>query len=292
MPLNEVAMIAEIELKKWSARRLDKKISSKVAQDHNARQDAVRTTKILMPGEPLLAQIRSAQGGTRNYHYEHTHPWGETRGTRILPTKLYMDYSTEISRQLEECNDLIEQFCDETYYKQAIQKSMAQLGTLVTQRDYPDPSQVKRFFKATIDYFPIANAGDFRVALGVNELANLKQAALAKERQIIEKATESTWTKMAALMEHAATKLGDPKAIFHDTLPSNIKRFTDIVGALNIGQDKFIDEIASEFAPLGEIDPEDLRADEETRKEAAETAQSALSKIQQRIKDMQNAQMA
>jgi hypothetical protein len=288
MPLNEKAMIAEIELKKWSGRKLDQKISRKVVTDHNARHDSARVTKLLMPDEPKLTEIRKKQGLARNYHYQHTHPWGEQRGNRILPTALYMDYHKQMEVMMDDIQSTIDEFCDESYFQNAVQRSMAQLGTLVTRDDYPKTgAEVKKFFKAGVHYQAIAATGDFRINLGVKELAELKAAASERERQIIEQATESTWEKVHSLMEHATNKLSDPDAKFHRSLPGNIKKFTEIVGALNIGEDKFIDEIAKEIAPLGNADFEELRDDPTIRAEAATTAKSALDKIKEKIKAME-----
>lgn len=293
MPLNEKAMIAEIELKKWSGRRLDQTLSRKVVTDNNARHDSARVTKILMPDEPKLAEIRRKQGLARNYHYSHTHPWGEQRGNRILPTALYMDYHKAMEVMLDDIQQTIDEFCDPQYYESAVVRNMAQLGTLVTRDDYPaTANEVKRFFKAGIDYIPIAATGDFRINLGVKELQALKDAAVEKERRVIELATESTWEKMETLMEHANERLSDPDKSFHRSLPGNIKKFSQIVGALNIGEDRFIDEIAAEFAPIGDLGFEELRDDDTVRSDAAQTAKTALDKIRAKQKAMEDARTA
>lgn len=290
MSLNDTAIIANPRFKVWSARKLDKDATIELCNNKGAEHGAARVNKSLLPDEPKLKAIRKIVGEARNYHYDHTLPWEDRGGGRILPAGLYVPYQKQMDTYIAEIKKLINQFCEQNYYNKAVVEGMLKLGTLADKWEYPSSVQAKYSFEADVAYYPIPNPSDFRVKLGAQEIQRLKQNARNHETEIIKTATEHLWGRLSKLAKHAHERLADPDNSFHKTLTSNINDFNAIVSELNIGEDRFINEIAQDLADnVGSADVETLRDDPDAREEAASGAQSAIDKINKQMAAFQNA---
>jgi len=290
MSLNDTAIIANPRFKIWSARKLDKDATIELCNDKKAEHGAARVNKSLLPDDPKLKAIRKLVGEARNYHYEHTLPWEDRGGGRILPAGLYVPYQKQMDTFVADITKLIDEFCEANYYDKAVADGMIKLGELADKWEYPSNWQVRQSFEADVAYYPIPNPQDFRVQLGAQEIQRLKKTARVHEKVIIKKATEHLWARLSKLAAHAHERLADPDKSFHKTLTSNINHFNEIVSELNIGEDRFINEIAKDLADtVGAQDVDALRKDPDARADAAAHAESAIDKINKQMAAFQNA---
>ena len=69
--INSRALLVNLSISTWSARKFDRAISDEIAAQHNAARDAVRANKSLIQGDSYKALIRAAQAA-RTAHYFHT----------------------------------------------------------------------------------------------------------------------------------------------------------------------------------------------------------------------------
>ena len=274
--------MAKLTINTWSARRYDDKISKEVAQAKGIKKEVGRYNKVLLPDDPQLKKIKTARTELRSYHYAHTLPW-EWKGAQLLPGDFFMEYTKRIATLIGEFEKEIDVFCDAAYYQGAIQAAQIELKDAFNPNDYPPVTEIRNQFGATIDYDPVPSAGDFRVDVHAEEIAKLKAAWTVREKAIARNCTEHLWGKLKGLMEHAQERLDDPDNVFHDTLPQNIKDFTDILGKMNIGQDFNLDALGKEAAVIGDLDPQALRDDPQARQDAADHSQSVLDKIKNQM---------
>ena len=235
-----------------------------------------------MPEDPLIDQIRTAGNAARAYHYDHTLPW-QWKGGQMLPSAFYMEYTREMADFIRKFDDLCDQFCDPAYYPTAVQRSLAILKGFGKQEDYPSVNIIRRFFYAAVEIDPIPSSGDFRVDLHANELRQLQEGHREREKKLVVEARDHLYGRMLAYAEKAVDRFADPKNVFHKTLPANIKEFTRVCKDLNISDDQVLNDIADELAPIGDMDPKALRNDDDLRKKAAETAESAVDKIKRQM---------
>ena len=280
--LSDRAMIANLTIKTWAAKKYDDKITEDITTNKGIRKSVIRATKVLLPNDPQLKRIKQARQNLRGYHYEHTLPW-EWKTTQLLPGEFFMEYTKTIATLISDFEREVDAFCDPVYYNNAIQAASIELKDTFCHQDYPLPGQIRDHFTASIAYSPVPSAGDFRVDIQAEEIADLKAAWTIKEGDITRKCTEHLWTKLHNMMEHAQERLSDPKNVFHDTLPANIKDFTDILSKMNIGEDFDLDAIGKEAATIGGLEPQDLRDDPGLRRAAANTSQSVLDKIKKQM---------
>ena len=290
MSLNDTAIIANPRFKVWAARKLDKDATIELCTLKQAEHGAARVNKSLMPDEPKLKAIRKLVGEARNYHYDHTLPWEDRGGGRILPAGLFVPYQKQMDSFQAKIKLLIDEFCEPSYYQSAVEAGKKKLGQLADPWEYPSSQKVKYSFEAEIAYYPIPNPTDFRVQLGAHEVQRLKDTARIHEKDVIKRATEHLWDRLSKLAKHAHERLSDPDKSFHSSLTKNINHFNEIVQELNIGEDRFIAQIAKELAAdVGDASVDDLRNDENVRGVAARGAESALDKINKQMEAFKNA---
>jgi hypothetical protein len=280
--LSDQAMIATVEIKTWNARAYDDAVTKEVAQSKGTSPEAGRYNKVLMPGEPMLAEIKTKRAAVRAYHYKNTLPW-TWKGGQLLPTTHFVEYSKKIAELVQEFDDAVDAFCDPTYYNNAIDNARITLGTIFDASLYPSAHDIKKHFYCAVDYAPCPNSGDFRVDCQTEEIQRLKDAWNQKEKEIAASATESLWEKLSDMMHHAQERLSDPSNVFRDTLPKNIKEFTDILDKLNIEGDIALADVGRQAAVLGNLDPQALRDDPDLREDAAELARNAVDKINKQM---------
>ena len=280
--LSDSCMIATFTGKMWHGRKYDDEVSKEIAKAKDAKKKAGRYNKVLMPDNALLKQIKQHLAAMRHYHYDNTLPW-TWKGGQLLPSEIFLEYTKEMANRIREFDTLANRFCEPAYYDGAKSAAQVEMGKLYCDTDYPDPGAIRKFFYAVIDTDPVPSSGDIRVDLPNEEVTKLKAAWVAKEGQIVQTATEHLWGKLHDLTAKFEERTGNPDNFFHDTLTSNVKNFTDILGKLNIGEDRFLKDIGAEVAKLGEYDVKDLRKDKEVRAEAAEHADGLLDKIKKQM---------
>ena len=91
--LGERAMLVNLSISIWSARKYDVRISDKVAAEHGADRSMGRYAKHLIPRE-LLTAVNAANTALREHHNLNTLAWGDD-GTRILPAANYLGYQAQ-----------------------------------------------------------------------------------------------------------------------------------------------------------------------------------------------------
>ena len=280
--LSDSCMIATFTGKMWHGRKYDDVVTREIAEKKHAKKKAGRYNKTLMPDDAVLKQIKQHLAAMRHYHYDNTLPW-TWKGGQLLPSDMFLDYTKEMGNRIRAFDTLANSFCDPNYYEKAKQKAQLEVGDLYKDTDYPLPANIRKFFYAVIDTDPVPSSGDIRVDLPNEEVQKLKANWVAKEGQIVQAATEHLWTKLHDLTEKFEERTGDPNNNFHKTLTSNIRDFTDILGKLNIGEDRFLKDVGDQVAKLAKYEIDDLKKDTDVRSEAAEEAGGLLKKIKSQM---------
>jgi len=277
--LNTTAVLATFAGKMWNGRKFDRKTTDEITAMKHTTERAGRFNKNLMPSEPMLKQIKAHLASIRHYHYNNSLPW-EWKGGQLLPSKHFMTYSKDMAEFIRQYDDLVDQFCDPTYYQEAINKARISMGDLFIASDYPHVDEVRKQFFATVDFAPLPSAGDYRVDLAATEVQRLKENYQAREEKVIKNATKHLYDRLHDLAAHAHERLGDPNNSFHGTLTENIKKFAELVPDLNISEDQFLNEAAKELrAAVGDQDIKELRDDVDVRADAAEASAGIVEKI-------------
>jgi hypothetical protein len=76
MKLSEKAMLVNLKISVWTARKFDPKVTQEIERSHNTRGDIGRFNKALVS----LKSVKKYQviaGEIRTFHYANTLPWGD-----------------------------------------------------------------------------------------------------------------------------------------------------------------------------------------------------------------------
>ena len=94
MKLTDKALLVQLNVSQWTARKYDKKVTQQVADQYQAMVEAGRYNKSLLPLNDYLGNIHKLTTTIRTEYYKNTLPWG-INGTQMLPSKNYLSFMTE-----------------------------------------------------------------------------------------------------------------------------------------------------------------------------------------------------
>ena len=273
--LQDKAMLANLTVRAWSARKRDREVSREVEQKHLAK-DAGNFNKLLIDKD-ALKPIVTISGQLRAKHYDMTLPWGDN-GDRLLPAKMYFDYVKAMRDLRDAFNTAVVAFCNN--YPTYMQAARTRLGTMYDPEDYPAASQLKRKFSAELSFLPVPDAKDFRVDLGEDEVAEIRKDIEAQVAKQQEQAINDLWGRLKEVTQNIHDRLIDPEAIFRDSLIENCRFACEIASKLNLNDDKTLEDVRADIEyRLSRIDPQRLRDDKVLRRNIADAAADILKKF-------------
>src|SRR5690606_35105548 len=87
--LSSRAILVDLDISQWSARKLDKRETDEVLFRNGASRRAARVNKSLLPGAQSLEAVMKKATEIRTWFYERTLPWSGS--ARILRSDAYFD---------------------------------------------------------------------------------------------------------------------------------------------------------------------------------------------------------
>jgi len=238
MSIAEAAMLVELNISVWTANKIDKDASRKVADDNHAAADAGHFRKNLMAGSHLRKEIADYAAGCRLWHNTRTMPWAD-RGPRLLPTSLFMDYKAEANARQAYFDNKVSDFL--LAYPRLVQTAHNYLGTLFDPADYPEADEVRAKFGFRMVFSPVPTAGDFRIDLPVQEMEAMRQQYEAHANERVASAMKDQWGKLHDMVSRMSEKLVEPededKRRWHDTFLTNAQEMCSMLTHLNVTKD-------------------------------------------------------
>lgn len=284
MNLAEKAMLADIHISQWSARKTDKEESQKVTRENNADVKAARVTKALVDPEAAKAVSQTATA-IRQYHAWHTLPWSDT-GPRILPARHFEEYRPEINRLIDEFHAAADHFA--TRYATLVEQAHSMLGGLFSPGDYPCPQEIRAKYSATTEIMPMPDALDFRIALGDDIAAEIREEIAATAQRNHARGMADLWKRLHMVCSRMAEDLpqfrphakGAERGTFRNSLVQNAVELCAILPALNVNDDERLEEARREVEEkLCAHSAKQLREDPVARNNTAEAAKDLLDKM-------------
>lgn len=267
--LHDRAMLITVSVSQWTARKHDANASKQVASANGA-QNAGRFNKLLIDSK-ALEPIAKATSRIREYHYQRTLPWTDD-GRRLLPSKLYFEYTSEMRKLKSEFDQAVDAFVK--VYPSLVQSERRRLGQLYNPDDYPQ--DIRSRFGVILSPEPVPAANDFRVDIGPD---------IAKVREEIERATaerqakalNDCWTRIRDVVTKVHERLSDPEAIFCDSLIENVENLAAVLAGLNFTDDPTIEAARLDLTQLV-MPPDAIRRSQENRAKVAANAANILAK--------------
>jgi hypothetical protein len=237
--ISSSAMLVEINRRRWNGYARNKDATEKVRQDYNAGRKSARVNQTLLINEPVFDRVNTLYGalGTTLYHY--TMPWLD-RGPRLLTTPMFMAFNkavTEIINEIE--NDALPAFFAEYPNMIARAGDPDRLGALFNFDHYPDVDTLRDHYSINLKYAPVPEVGDFRVDIGAEALAQVRESYESSYKEQLESAYKDVWERTHEALTNMSNRLeGEKKqGKFHESLVTNITDMVDLLDKFNITND-------------------------------------------------------
>jgi len=202
--ISSSAMLVQLNISTWTARKLDKSASRKVARDNGASAKAGNYNKNLLAGCTELEDLKKIVGNARTTHYAMTLPWSDM-GLRLIPTSQYFDYQNTMTDLEHTFRRMYQDF--EDAYQWRTSTAMSELGAMFSHADYPPVDELRRKFGWNLAVQPLPEAGDFRLDIPNEQQEVLKQQYDSFYRGAIESAMNDIWARLHKNLETVLRQL-------------------------------------------------------------------------------------
>jgi hypothetical protein len=274
--LTEKAMLVDLSVGYWRGKAKDRQVTRDVHARMEAASDAGVYEKALV-GKDRIGALAALAWDARAFHLEHTLPWMD-KGCRILTCAAFGAYQKAMTEFKTKFEELGEEFL--AAYDDTLEEARRRLGRMFKVEDYPTKDEIRRKLLFDVRVSPVPEAGDFRVELDGEEVGRMRRELEERSQAALAEAMRSLWERVRVVVEHLAERLGDPKAIFRDTLVSNAQELCDLLPALNVTDDPNLEAVRKAVVDrLCGTDPQTLREDAGVRKEVAKAAEDILGRM-------------
>jgi len=283
------AMLVELSISSWTARKLDKKVSAEVDVAKNTKVSAVNVNKNLMAGTGVLDKIIKYAAGARAWHLSQTLPWSDN-GSRLLPMSNFMNYKEQLNVMEDNYNALVDKFIDS--YPDLVSAAAFQLGDLFDRNEYPDAGSLRGRFKFNYSFFPVPNAGDFRIDINEEAKADIIANCNKAHQDRLNNAMRDAWERLKDCLTRMSDRLSvdyvkdengqmvEEFRVFRDTLVDNAVELVDMLKHLNITKDPAMEKARQDLKlALSKHDAEELRSSLVARQSVKSQVDAILSKF-------------
>lgn len=256
------ALLAELNISVWTARKLDRKVSAEVDQSKSTRARAGNYHKRLLAGTSALEDIQKIAGEARTLHYTHTLPWSDG-GARLLPAATFYQYKQRLAEIEQRFNDAVEDFLNQ--YPALVSAAAFTLGALFSRDEYPDVDDIRGKFRFKYAFSPVPESGDFRVDIEAEAKRELQEQYRDYYQTRMDEAMHDAWQRLHDTLTHMSEKLddgSDKKKRIHESTVTNARELCELLTSLNVTRDPALERARSrlEQALLG-VHVDELRAD-------------------------------
>lgn len=276
MKLSDKALLVQLSISQWTARKYDKRATEQVASANSAVNAAGRYNKSLLPMNDFLSNVHQKSTLIRKKYYANTLPWG-IDGTQILPSANYLAFMNEFRKEKYEWQMIVNQFLAE--YESLKYDAQRLLGNLYSDTDYPSKDEIASKFNMDMAIMPVPS-GDFRVDIADEELARITSDVEARVQDAAQSAMDEAWNRLHERVQHMAEKLADPAAVFRDTLVENTREICSVLSRLNFTDDPNLEAMRLEVEQsLTKHHPDALRNDPDLRRNKAAEANDIMKRM-------------
>lgn len=281
MSISTSALLVELNIGTWTARKLDKKVSEEVDAQKATKVKAGNYRKNILAGAKELEDITKLAGNVRNWHYEQTLPWSDS-GIRLLPLGNFLKYREELDAKMQEFETLKRNFV--TQYPNLISQMAFQLGTLFDRNDYPSVDEVDRKFYFALNFYPMPESGDFRVDVEEELKKELQDKYQRHYDKKLNEAMAEAWGRLHTTLKHLSERLeteADGKAkVFRDATISNAVELCSLLTSLNVTKDPKLEAARRELErAIVNVEPKELRESVLVRQDVKAQVDEILNKF-------------
>jgi hypothetical protein len=279
--ISSSAVLVDLNISVWTGRKMDKKVSAEIDADHSTQVRAGNYHKALMAGAQELEAINKYAGAIRSWHGQQTLPWSDA-GTRLVPTMRLFDYKTELATREREFEHLVNEFL--IAYDTLVQGAQFRLGSLFNANEYPPRDVVASKFGFRYVFSPLPTSGDFRVDIGNEGLAELKQQFDTNQNRYIQQAMLDVWLRVRDVAERLSNQLrvddsGGKGKLYQSTLDGALE-LCEMLRSMNLTDDPELEQVRKNLQmTLQGVDLKELKKDEQVRLSVKSEIDDLISKF-------------
>lgn len=268
------AMLVELTIRQWTARKHDRNVSHEVDQNHAAVNGGQYQKQLV--AKKSLEAINSKASAIRAYHYRMTLPWGNN-GQHLLPAKVFMEYRNTIVKMRNEFDQLVDTFIAD--YPAEVEAARNYLGTLFNPLEYPAASDIRHSFGVTFDISPVPTSGDFRVDIATEQRDEIQAQITALNEQRQNQATKACYERVRETLGRMKTQCVPGKTRITESLTDSVSDLVDSLKFLNITDDPALEQLRQDIARDLTVDAKTLRTDAATREATGVRAAELLESL-------------
>jgi hypothetical protein len=277
MHLSEKALLVNLSVSQWVARKLDREASNAIAAQHGAVANSGNYNKSLLPTCDELDAIKTKTSVIRKEFYKNTLIW-DIEGMFILPSANYLDFTTKHRKNQSEWLALVHEFI--RVYPQRRLEAKQLLSTLFKDSDYPTVDSLTRKFDMDLKFHPVPTSGDFRVELSEAELERVRSNAVQRVEESSQAAMADVWQRLYDKVAWLADRLSDPKNTFHDATYQDAQDTCELLTRLNFTDDANLEKMRLAVSnKLVKFHPETLRNDPDVRRDTLKDANAIMKQM-------------
>ena len=276
------AMLVELSISCWTARKLDKRVSQEVDVTNGAKARAGNYNKNLLAGTQKLDNIVKFAANARAWHNGNTLPWSDN-GLRLLPVENFLRYKERLGELEQEYNALVQDFLNS--YPDLVDAAAFQLGNLFDRTEYPEAETISDKFRFRYVFSPVPTAGDWRVNIGQQARDELESQCNNAIQERVQGAMKEAWSRLHDCLSHVSERLedsgsGDKPKVFRDSLVENAQDLIEMLKVLNVTKDPELERARVQMSQaFSGLEAKDLRDSVATRKGVKTEVDSILSKF-------------
>ena len=239
------AMMVELNISCWTARKLDKNVSKDIDAVKNTKVRAGNYHKHLLAGNPHHEAVVKYAASSRLWNIKQTIPWSDS-GPRIVTMENLFNggYKQELDNRKAEFERLVDVFLG--VYPTLISAAAFQLGDLFDREEYPTPDVIRSKFRFNYTLTPIPTANDFRIEIGELAKRELIEQYEAAFNERLNNAMRDVWDRLHECLTHMSERLANDeegkRKLFHGTLLTNARELIDLLAKLNVTGDAKLEE--------------------------------------------------
>lgn len=280
------AVIVNLSLSVWTARKLDKRVSQEVDEANATKTRAGNYHKNLLAGSGKLEEITKLANAIRTWHYGITQPWGDN-GDRILPMTLFTDYRAKLSEYETAFATAVNTFLNE--YDTLVAAAAFQLGHLFNREDYPERDHIVAKFGFRYAFSPVPTAGDFRVDIGEQGLEELRTHYEGVMAERTSGMMRDAWERLYDVLSKMSERLTDDtdpqtgelkRKIFRDSLVDNAVEVCKLLRHFNVTNDTKLEAMRQQLEEtMRGVDAQSLRDSDLLRDQTKQKVDALLDKL-------------
>lgn len=274
MSITKECMIVNLSISRWYGFARDADLGRKVAEDHNADDDATNVSKRLMPRR-VMSEVNASLSAIRTHFYDNTLPWHD-RGGRLLTRKMFTTFIEQHEALVKKAEVAIDKFINDTYLRE-MDRAEFRMGDTFKITDYPTPEELRRLYGVQLDFEPVGDAGDFRVEMDQKYVDSIRHSIERNMSARIQTAMRDVWDRLAKTLRYFHERMADEDARFKASTIENLKEIVAVLPALNVLDDPDLEAVRLDIeAHLAGLDPKSVREDVDLRREVAGEAKRIM----------------